>query len=82
MTQADRIREYVMTAIIEPARQEGKPSVSFTAWDVHEGLGLESRVPAVCGAIDSQKFLDYTDITLVERQGPKQSSSVTWTFRV
>ena len=83
MKLADEIREYTLVALIKPARRQGYKTVSFTALDVHKGMGIqENRFPAVCTAIDADKFLTYAKVTLVSRQGPLQSSSVCWTFGI
>ena len=83
MSLADEIREYVLVAHIKPARRWGKTTVNLTAGYVHQGMGIQgNRHPAVCGALDSQKFLDYAGVKLVKRAGPKQSSTAFWTFEV
>lgn len=83
MTLADEIREYVLVALIKPARRRGEKTATFTALDVHRGMGLqENRMPAICEALDTQKFLDYTGVTLVQREGPAQSTTARWTLAV
>ena len=77
---AERIRAYVNKAFIEPARRAGATEASVTAGDVHKDLRLESRMPAVCAALDAQKFQDQYGVTLSRRSGPKQGSTVTWVF--
>ncbi len=80
MTLTDQIREYVHDEIIAPARRQGLASVQVRAGDVHAALGLENRMPAVCGALDAEKFLEYAGVRLEERRGPAQGSSVEWKF--
>jgi 5-methylcytosine-specific restriction protein B len=82
MILADQIRQYVLKNYIEPARQRGDSTVHVKASAVHSALGLQSRFPAICSALDSDKFLEYARVTLVNRSGPKQSSSVEWIFAV
>jgi 5-methylcytosine-specific restriction enzyme B len=79
---ADQIRHYVLKNSIEPARQRGDSTVHVNANAVHSALGLHSRFPAICSALDSDKFLNYARVTLVSRSGPQQSSSVEWIFAV
>ena len=80
MTEADRIRKYVLDHYITPARQQNQTTIKVVASQVHSGLGLHARMPAVCGALDADKFLDYAQVTLVSRSGPKQGSTATWVF--
>ncbi len=79
---ADRIREYVLRRYIEPAREAQASLVEVNAGDVHRALGLANRVPAVCSAIGSSKFLRYADVELEERSGPQNSTTTTFTFEV
>ena len=80
MTTANEVREFVLKEFIEPARKQGKRTVSFTSSDVHRGMSLKQRYPLVCSAIDADKFLDFAKVTLVKREGPKQSSTAKWLF--
>ncbi len=77
---ADRIRKYANETHILPARENNRRFVCLRASDVHTGLGLDSRFPAVCGALDSKLFLDLAGVELVKQGGPEQSSTVEWVF--
>lgn len=79
---ADQIRKYAKITFITPARQKGQKSVSFSAIEIHKGLGLTDRYPAVCSAIDARKFCEFAKVKLVRREGKKQTSAVRWTFKV
>ena len=80
--QADKIREYVMAHYIRPARQKGQPTVRVTARDIHDTLGLSDRFPAVCNVLDGAIFAKQAGVTTAEREGPKQSSTTVWLFRL
>jgi len=80
MATANNVREYAKVTFIEPARRRGENTVAFTSRDIHQGMGLISRFPLVCSAIDAEKFQDYASVILVQRDGPKQSSTVRWVF--
>jgi 5-methylcytosine-specific restriction protein B len=82
MILADRVRQYVLDDIIQPARLKGLPTVRLRAGDVHQALGLQNRMPAVCGALDAEKFLSYAQVLLVSREGPLQGSTTTWVFEL
>ena len=80
MATADDVREYVLVAIIKPARRKGENTVAFNSSGIYRGMGLKSRFPLVCSAIDAEKFQDYASVILMRRDGPKQSSTVRWVF--
>jgi len=81
-TLAEEIREYVLVAMLEPARRRGERVVRVRAGDVHRGMGLEDRMPAVCGALDAARFLELADVTLISREGPEQGANASWTFGI
>ncbi len=82
MTVADKVREYALITFIQPARIRGEKRIAFTAMDIHKGMVLQERFPLVCSAIDTDKFLEYAEVILVDRKGPKQSSTVRWVFEI
>ena len=79
---ADEIRAYVNRAFIEPARNAGRSSVTVVSGEVHKDMGLESRMPAVCSALDAKKFEEEYRVLKSRRDGPKQSSTVSWLFAI
>lgn len=80
MILADRIRKYVLDRKIKPARNQGVTSITIIAGEIHSDMGLKNRMPAVCGALDADKFLDYAQVKLILRTGPKQGSTAKWVF--
>jgi len=42
MGTADDVRKYALVTYIEPARQRGEKTVSFTSTDIHKGLQLRA----------------------------------------
>ena len=79
---ADRIRLHVMAHHIAPARSAGETRARVTSGDVHREMDLQDRVPAVCSALDTQKFLDMAGVTMEERSGPPQGATTTFVFGV
>ena len=79
---ADRIRAHVGLAYIRPARVNGRKEITIRAGDVHTDLGFVSRMPAVCGALDTRKFQEEFGVELVERTGPHQGANVYFRFRI
>lgn len=79
---ADRIRLFVISHYIEPARARHAPSVQVNAGQVHRQMALENLAGAVCSALDTKLFEDLADVNRIRRDGPNQSSAVTWEFRI
>jgi len=78
MATADKVREYALITFIKPARNRGDKTVTFTATDIHKGMALQERFPLVCSEIDTDKFLEYASVKLVNREGPKQRFESAW----
>jgi 5-methylcytosine-specific restriction enzyme B len=76
----DRVREYAQREYIEPARRHGDVTVRIVAGEVHKALGLHNRVPQVCDALSSRKFLEENHLVLVKPEGPPSGMSTTMTF--
>src|SRR5271165_3584755 len=74
---SDRVREYVRTRYIEPARRNGNLTVTVVAGEVQKGVGLQNRVPLVCQALKSKKFLAENDLALEKLEGPPSGMSTT-----
>ena len=82
MTLADEIRDFAYKRYIQPARQRGERQVTIRAGDVHEELGLINRMPAVCGALGTEKFQRMCNVRLINREGPTQGANVYFTFEL
>jgi hypothetical protein len=56
--------------------------VSINAGEVHRALALNNRVPLVCAALGSKKFLNQHGLRLLSKTGPPsgQSTTVTYTY--
>ncbi len=79
---ADELRSYVNRVFIEPARKSGKTSVQVVSGDIHKDMELGNRMPAVCSALDAKKFENEYRVLKSRRDGPKQSSTVSWLFAI
>jgi len=80
-TQADRIRDFVITNFIEPARQSRERMVEVVSGDVHTRMGLEKAMPAVCGALEGRIFAERAKVTLIDRRSPIGSDQPSSTIR-
>lgn len=82
IVSADEVREYVLVAIIKPARRKGEKTITVISGNIQKLMGIDERNPLVCGSLDTNKFLTYADLKLISREGPKQSSTVKWVFEI
>ena len=87
MTQADRIREYALRHFVEPARRVGRHAVAIQAGDVNREMVSaellpDNRVPNVCNALESHKFLALAGLELEYRAGPPQSTTTTFLYAI
>lgn len=80
MTLADEIRNFAFERYIKSAQQKGKRTVIIRAGDIHEEMGLKGKIPSVCGALGSKKFLIQHNLSLVEKKGPSCGSNVFYTY--
>ena len=79
-SQTDRVRGYAARHYIEPARRRGDDRVKVVAGDVQREVGLSNRVPLVCNALRSKKFLEENRLILEKWEGPRSGMSTTVTF--
>jgi hypothetical protein len=79
---SDRVRDYVKRKYIDPARSDGEEILSVRAGDIHRELGFSRRIPVVCSALRSRKFLKNCDIELTYVGGPNNSTTTTFTYRI
>ena len=82
MTLADKIREFANENYIELARKRGEREVSIRAGDIHRDMELHGRLPAVCAALGSNKFLDEAGVERVAVDGPLNGSNCVLTFQI
>ncbi len=86
MSIADEIREYVLVAIIKPARCRKEPVVTVTAGQIADGMWL--RAPSghkepgnVCQALSGHTFADMAGVT-VTAAGAPDSTATRLTFHL
>lgn len=85
MNASDQVRAYVRNHYITPARKAGASTVRVRAGEVHKALKWNlRRVPQVCAALSTQKFLESANVELLEKNGPPsgQSTTVEFTFKL
>jgi len=82
MLPSDRVRDYVKRIYINPAKKNEKKTLSIRAGDIHKELGFSRRIPVVCSALRSRKFLKNCDIELTYVGGPNNSTTTTFTYQL
>ena|ERR1019366_6428453 len=80
---ADDVRS-VGHRYVERARYDGRDVVTISAGDVVRELSLQYRVPSVCSALTSKKFLKENGVTLEKKEGPPSGMGTTakYTYRL
>lgn len=79
---SDLVRQYAKKQYIDTTRDEGKDKVSIRAGNVHNELGFSQRLPLVCAALRSKKFLELCNIDLVKVIGPKNSTTTIFMYKI
>jgi hypothetical protein len=82
MSQADRIRKFVLDHYVSPARAEGRAKITVRAGDVHKAMGFSSAMPNVCSAIGGGKFEQLAEVTRSRRIGPPMGANVYFQFNL
>ena len=81
-TEADRIRQYVTERIIEPARQQGRTTITIRAGDVAGSMNLQHNTANVVSALRGRKFQELARVTVTGRSGPEQGPNTEFTYAI
>ena len=81
-TGSDAVRRHAYEKYISAARRRKEKTVAINVGEVHRALALNNRVPLVCAALASKKFLTESHLRLISKTGPPsgQSTTVTYTY--
>ena len=77
ISESDKVRQFVLEQHLRPARTRGERSFTVVVGDVHRTLGFRNRVPLVCTALKSNKFLHENHVLLKQIEGPPSGLSTT-----
>jgi hypothetical protein len=77
---SDAIRRHAYERYVSPAHRRKEKIISINVGDVHREMGLSNRVPLVCAALGSKKFLGEHGLRIVSKTGPPSGQSTTVTF--
>ncbi len=83
-SDSDMVRQHACDEYLAAARRRGDRTVSINVGTVHRSLALNNRVPLVCAALGSRKFLTENHLRLISKTGPPsgQSTTVTFTYEI
>lgn len=77
---SDAIRQHAYQKYVLDAHRRKEKLISINVGDVHREMGLSNRVPLVCAALGSKKFLSEHGLRIVSKTGPPSGQSTTVTF--
>jgi hypothetical protein len=79
---SDSVRQHATDTYVRPAQRRGGRTLSINVGEVHRAVALRNRVPLVCQALESDKFLRANELKLISKTGPPsgQSTTVTYTY--
>jgi hypothetical protein len=77
---ANSIRQHATEKYVSPARRQPSETFCINVGGVHKELGLNNRIPAVCSALTSKKFLSENHLRLISIAGPPSGKSTTVTY--
>lgn len=77
---SDAVRRHAYEKYVLQARRRKEKIISINVGEVHREMGLSNRVPLVCAALASRKFLNEHGLRIVSKTGPPSGQSTTVTF--
>jgi len=79
---SDEVRQYATDTYVRPTQRSGGRTLSIKVGEVHRAVALRNRIPLVCQALESKKFLQANELKLISRTGPPsgQSTTVIYTY--
>jgi len=82
ISDSDLVRQHASDVYISAARRRGDRTLTINVGAVHKALALSNRVPLVCAALGSKKFLTENRLRLISKTGPPsgQSTTVVYTY--
>jgi hypothetical protein len=80
ISDSDLVRKHASEVYLSAARRKRSETFSVNVGAVHKALHLNNRVPLVCAALSSKKFLTENRLRLVSKTGPPSGQSTTVTF--
>jgi hypothetical protein len=67
---SDAVRKYATDTHVRPTLRRGGRTLSISVSEVQKAVALRNRVPLVCQALESDKFLKANKLKLISKTGP------------
>jgi hypothetical protein len=80
VSSSDAVRRHAYEKYVLEALRRKEKLISINVGDVHREMGLSNRVPLVCAALGSKKFLKEHGLRIVSKNGPPSGQSTTVTY--
>ncbi len=81
-SSADRIRRFILSRYIVPARNRGEKTVIVRVGDVHAQMSLRGQHANVCQAMRGDKFLNLANAKLKSSRGPLAGGNTYFTYQL
>jgi len=81
-SNADRIRQFILSHYIIPARNHGEKTIIVRAGDIHSQMPLRGQHANVCQAMRGDKFLNLANVKLKSFRGPKAGADAYFTYQL
>ena len=86
LSQADRIRQFAIENYISPTRERNETIVELVSGDLHNAMGLQNSLPAVCSVLEGKALAEQAKVKLLDRHSPigseKPSSTIRYRFEL
>jgi len=79
---ADRIRRFILSHYVAPARNRGEKTVTVRAGDVHAQMSLHGQHANVCQALRGNKFLHMANVKLKSFKGAQAGANAYFTYQL
>jgi hypothetical protein len=80
-SQADRIRRFIIENYVSPARERNDSVFELVSGEVHNAMGLQNALPAVCSALEGKALAEQAKVKLIDRHSPIESDKPSSTIR-
>ena len=81
-SSADRIRRFILSHYVVPARNRGDKTVTVRAGDVHARMSLHRQHANVCQAMRGDKFLNLANVKLKSFKGSLAGANAYFTYQL
>ena len=79
---ADRIRQFILSHYVVPARKRGQKTVTVRAGDIHAQMPLRGQHANVCQVMRGYEFRHLANVKLKSSKGPLAGANTYFTYRL